>query len=178
MSNFFYELLHLYDSEQYQSFNFTPNTLRIIFLFAWIGIIIALIGSFYSNYYLGSFVKKLILRGADSEETALSLYELGIENQPMLTRSLREGSVLRKTVKAVSPDKARSDISDVSSMAAKYYIEADMHTYAQKRFKVEGNGIISLIISIIAITIVLLILLIFGPWILGIADGLLAAMTL
>ena len=63
-------------------------------------------------------------------------------------------------------------------MAAKYYIEADMHTYAQKRFKVEGNGIISLIISIIAITIVLLILLIFGPWILGIADGLLAALTL
>ena len=178
MSDFFYELLHLYDSEQYQSFNFSPNTLRIVFIFAWVGIIIALIGSFYSNYYLGSFVKKLISHGADSPENALSLYELNIENQPLLTRSLREGSVLRRAVKSVAPDKDNINMGDVSSMAEKYYIDADMQEYAQKRFKVEGNGILPLIISIVGITVVLVLLLVFGPWILGIADGLLAALVL
>lgn len=174
MSEFFYELLHLYDYQEYQSFNFSPNTLRVVCIFAWIGIIIALIGSFYSNYYLGSFVKKLIESGADSSENAKSLSELGIENRPLLARSLREGSVLRKTVLVAEVDKNAIDLSDKNSMAEKYYIPTEAQPTAEKRFRVRGNGVVSLILSIFLITLILLLLLIFGPWLLGIADGLLA----
>lgn len=176
MSEFFYNLLHLYDSETYQTFTFTPNTLRIIFIFAWIGIIMALIGSFYSNYYLGSFVDKLIGAGASSPESAKSLSELGIENRPMLARSLREGSVLRKTIQVAEFDKTNISIGDRASMAEKYYIPEDKQVTAQKRFRTKGNGVISLVISVIVITAVLLLALIFGPWLFGIADGMLAAM--
>ena len=174
MSEFFYELLHLYDYQDYQSFSFSPNTLRMVCFFAWIGIIFALIGSFYSNFYLGSFVKKLIEAGADSSENAKSLTELGIEHSPMLTRSLREGSVLRRTVLVAEFDNNAIDLSDKNSMAEKYYIPKENQNMAEKRFRVRGNGIISLILSIILITIILLLLLIYGPWLLGIADGLLA----
>ena len=174
MYDFFYELTHLYDNVEYQSFNFSPNTLRIIILFGWIGMILALIGSFYSNFYLGSFVKRLIDAGADSPENAKTLYEIGIENKPLLERSLREGSVLRKTVCVANIDNNGINMSDVNSAAEKYYIPAEAQDMAKRRFKVKGNGVVSLIISIIAISIILLLLLIFGPWILGIADGLLS----
>lgn len=173
MYEFFYELLHLYDYTEYQSFSFSPNTLRIVFIFAWIGMICAIIGSFYSNFYLGSFVKKLIDAGADSPENARSLYDLGIENKAMLERSLREGSVLRKTVCVAEIDTNGINMADKNSTAQKYYIPQESQERATKRFNVKGNGIISLIISILALTVILILLLIFGPWILGIADGLL-----
>lgn len=174
MYEFFYELTHLYDNAEYQSFNFSPNTLRIVFIFAWIGMICALIGSFYSNYCLGTFVQKLIHQGADSPENAKTLYELGIENRPLLVRSLREGSVLRKTVQVTEIDTNAINMSDKNSAAQRYYIPAEKQELAKKRYKVKGNGITSLILSIIVITLILMVLLIFGPWILGIADGLLA----
>ena len=176
MSEFFYNLLHLYDSETYQTFEFTPNTLRIIFIFAWIGIIMALVGSFYSNFYLGSFVNKLVDKNADSPENAKSLADLGIENKPMLSRSLREGSVLRKTVQVAEFDSSKADIGDKNSTAEKYYIPKDKQIMAQKRFRTKGNGVMSLVISVIVITAVLMLALIFGPWLFGIADGMLAAM--
>ena len=146
----------------------------MVCFFAWIGIIFALIGSVYSNFYLGSFVKTLIEAGADSSENAKSLTELGIEHSPMLTRSLREGSVLRRTVLLAEFDNNAIDLSDKNSMAEKDYIPKENQDMAEKRFRVRGNGIISLILSIILITIILLLLLIYGPWLLGIADGLLA----
>ena len=176
MSEFFYNLLHLYDSETYQTFEFTPNTLRIIFIFAWIGIIMALIGSFYSNHYLGGFVEKLVRAGADSPENAKSLAQLKLENKAMLSRSLREGSVLRKYVQVAKIDSSNIDISNKDSMAEKYFIESEKQVIAQKRFRSKGNGIVTLVASAIIITLVLFLALIFGPWLFGIADGMLAAM--
>jgi hypothetical protein len=73
-------------------------------------------------------------------------------------------------------DKTNVSIGDKASMAEKYYIPEDKQVTAQKRFRTKGNGVISLVISVIAITAVLLLALIFGPWLFGIADGMLAAM--
>ena len=177
MSEFIYELLHLYDYQDYQSFEFSPNTFRLVIFFAWIGMIFAIIGSFYSNYYLGRFVNRLIESGADSPENAKSLYELGIDNQPLLERSLREGSVLRRTVLVADIDKDTINMADKNSASNKYYIPTEAQPTAQRRFKTKGNGIVSLVLSIVAITLILLLMLVFGPWLLGIADGLLAALN-
>jgi hypothetical protein len=172
MKDFFYELFHLYDYETYETFSFTQNTLRMVFLFAWAGIILALIGSFYSNHYLGGFVKKLIDAGADSPENAKTLHELDIKLKWPLSHSLREGSVLRKSVKAV---KTSGDDPEKKQAEMSYYIPEDAQITAQKRFRTTGNGVGSLVICIVGSTVALLLLLIYGPWLFGLVDSLIAS---
>ncbi len=179
MADFFYNLFHLYDAEEYQALSFTPNTLRIVFLFIWIGIIAAMIGSFYSNYYLGTFVKKLIDAGASNTESAKTLDELGLSGHFMLKFSLREGSVLRKTVLVANSDNNTDDMTknvknkeNINEL--QFYIPEEAQPKAQNRFRVKGNTIGSLIFSIVIITLILILLLIFGPWLLHFVDNAIA----
>ncbi len=167
------EILNLYEYDSYITFTFSPNTLRIIFIFVWIGIILAMLGSFYSNYYLGSFILKLTEAGADCAENAKTLEELGAGRSFMLTRSLREGSVLRKTV--LTAPAAEVDLSNKQSSMCRYYIPKEKQETAKKRFRVRGNGVVSLLIWIGVITVVLLLLLVYGPWLFGIIDSFLAS---
>lgn len=98
MSEFFSEIYHIYDDTIYQTLNFDPDTLRLVIIFVWIGAVIAFVGSFYANHYLGGFVQRLIGSGANSPESAKTLAQLGINKLSLLAFSLREGSVLRRTV--------------------------------------------------------------------------------
>lgn len=168
MSEFFYNLVHLYDEDQYQALNFTPNTFRIICLFIWIGAIAAMIGSYYSNHYLGTFIDKLIERGADCEGNALTIEGAGCKAGKMLLYSLREGSVLRRFVSVANVGDV-GDFSDISSL--KFYIPDDKRDIVQKRFRTKGNSLRELILSAVLLTVVLLLMLIFGPWLLGFVDG-------
>ena len=181
MKEFFYDILHLYDYDRYEYFEITPNALRMIFLFAWVGIIIALFGSFYSNNYLGRFVKKLIEAGADSSENAKTLRELGIDGTGPIRRSLRDGSVLRRTVEKVEPEQTgegsepKAELSDPDRYADRYYIPKEKQAMAQKRFRVKGNGIGTVFLCVGISTVALLLLLIYGPWLFGILDSFMAS---
>ncbi len=96
----FDEALHFYDRGGYDVLPFGNDTFRIIILFIWIGSVFAMFSSYYNNRYLGGFVEKLILSGADEKQKAKTLSELGLSKKRMLKYSLREGSVLRKCVLA------------------------------------------------------------------------------
>ena len=170
MSEFFYNLLHLYDADEYQALNFTPNNFRIICLFIWIGAIAAMIGSYYSNHYLGTFVDKLIAKGANSEESALTIEGAGCKCEKMLSHSLREGSLLRRFV-SVADTGGNGNNTDILSL--KFYIPDEKREIVQKRFRTKGNGIGELALSAAALTAALALMLIFGPWLLGFVDGIL-----
>lgn len=162
MSEFFYNLLHLYDADQYQSLNFSPNDFRVICIFIWIGAIAAMIGSYYSNHYLGGFVDKLVEAGARTEESALTIEGAGCKATRLLCHSLREGSVLRRNLLATGEGRAED---------LKYYIPEDKVEAVQKRFRTKGNGIGELVLSAILLSVMLMLMLIFGPWLLGFVDG-------
>ena len=119
-------------------------------------------------------MKKLVDSGADSEESARSLSELGVERKWMLARSLREGSVLRRMVKVAVPSEV--DLSVADSTRERYYIPTEDQTTAQKRFRVKGNGVGSLLICIAGLTLALLLFLVYGPWLFGILDSFIASM--
>ena len=190
MSQFFYDVLHLYDNDSYEALAFTPNSMRVMISFIWIGVVIAFIGSYYSNNYLGKFVQKLISSGANSPENALTLEQIGSHKNPIIAFSLREGSVLRKTVLVAQNEKAEESEEEIESEKSKkikksekenvrtlsFYIPEDKQDKAKNRYRTKGNGIISLIISIAFSFIILMLLLIFGPWLLGFVDGILNSM--
>lgn len=198
MFDFFTELWSLYDGETYQVLSFTPDTLRTVFIFLWLGAVIAFIFSYYSNNYLGKFVQKLISVGAKSPESAKTLAELSLANASPLAYSLREESVLRRTVKCVkAAERVRlseqgdncdnmSNVAEVPNISSKkkakeriddlaFYIPEAEQSAAQRRYRVKGNGILALIVSIAASTVILFLLLVFGPWLMQIVDSALSA---
>ena len=170
MSEFFYNLLHLYDADVYQTLNFTPNDFRVICLFIWIGAIAAMIGSYYSNHYLGGFVDRLVEKGANSSENALTIEEAGCKAGRLLCYSLREGSVLRRNLSVAESDSGGTS-TDVSDM--KFYIPDEKREMVLKRFRTKGNGAGELVLSLAVLCILLLLMMIFGPWLLGFVDGIL-----
>lgn len=169
MFDSFDQLWSLYDGVVYDKLPFSPSQLQIVTVFVWIGVVLAFFISFYNNYYLGGFVERLCREGAETEESALTLAEAGYAEKKLLQSSLRDGSVLRRTVQVA---KEAGD-----GGAERYFVPREAQATAQKRYRVRGNGPIALIVGILATSVIAYLFLIFGPWIMQSFDQLLSSFS-
>lgn len=172
----FYDILHLYDEDSYVTLPFTPFTLRLIIIFVWIGAMLACIGSFYSDYYLGGFVRKMIERGAHSPESAVGYESLGYRRISFLLYSLRDESYLRRSVLSADESTKMSKNGNIIKKMAyekSFYIPQDKVEFVKKRFRRSKSAVWMLILVLISIVLLFGVCYIYGPYFMSILDSML-----
>ena len=79
-------------------------TLKWLIWGVWGGFVIGLLLTFYHKAYLGEVVRRLIKKEATSNDSALTLAEIGIKPRRLLTRALKRGGSLRKYISVANPE--------------------------------------------------------------------------
>ena len=117
---------------------YETSTLNLVVTSVFIGIVIASLAMIYDKRYIGNFVRKLLKKEALGEEEAISLKEAGYRKYSPIRFSLREGSNLRKRVKAVGENGEK-----------KYYIPKENADDAEIHYNKKGTNIAILLSSIL-----------------------------
>ncbi len=103
-----------------------------------IGVYIAIIIIFINKKTIGRLVKKLLSASADSEESAVSLKELGLEKKPSLRYALRPSSTLSNIIKRTEDER--------------YYIPEDKSYRAESLYTQKRVTALTLIVPAILLT--------------------------
>lgn len=119
-------------------FSNTDQTLASVIWPAVAGMIIAIIAAYLIKRTVGKFVKKLLSSGADSEETAKSLADLGY-GKSFAVRNAMRGTL--KNIVSVTED-------------GKYYIAPEKSFRAETQYAPDGISVALIVISAILIIIV------------------------
>ncbi len=172
--------------------SFLPMAGVIWAIFA--GFAIAVLLSYYHKTYTGETVRRLLKKEAFSEQSALTLKELGLSSSRLRTLSLEDGKLLRRYVEITGPEEAvtepdkkkRKGIFGFLFPSAKkhsydfdsvrLYIPEEKKYAADARFEQKGT------ISPVALAVILALLFasavavtVFLPDILQIADNFLTS---
>ena len=178
----------------YANLGFDKNTLfslRLLVLGIFVGTIFACIAMAYNNRVLGSAVHKLLDKGANSPETALTYTELGYKSKNFIIRHAFATSItLRRVVKCVEEESFNrdqdKDAEEYNQKRAEnkalppfkkqkylifmdtdhFYIPEDAKDMAESKFKKKGSGILATVLSVLVLTVAFIVLLIFLPMIL------------
>lgn len=136
----------------------TVTTLNIIVWSLFIGFVLAIIITVFNKIVVGRFVRKLIEKEAFSEESALSLSDIGCKNI-YLKFALRKKGTLRHIVYA-----AKGDIkTSVKTEKAKFYIPEKTQKKAESIYGKKDITAKTVILSVIALLIVSMAALYFIP---------------
>ena len=130
------------------------TTLNIIIWSLYIGFMIGIAVTLYNRLILGGLIRKLIDRGAMTEGSALSSAEVGCKN-PLIRFSLREKSTLRRIVH-MSGDTETTRSREPFDKARFYIPDENIHR-AEVIYGNSGTGLVSILLSILAFFIVVLI---------------------
>ena len=103
-----------------------------------IGVYIAIIIIFINKKTIGRLVKKLLSASADSEESAVSLKELGLEKKFSLRYALRPNSTLSNIIKRTEDER--------------YYIPEDKSYRAESLYTQKRVTALTLIVPAILLT--------------------------
>ena len=124
-----------------------PLTLLIWALFG--GFIAGMIMTFYNKMYVGETVRRLLKREALSEDSALTLEELGLKPTKLRTGALKDERLLSKYVaianredavtETVSGGKRKRVKKTYDFAKAKLYIREDKKYQADVRFEQKGK---------------------------------------
>ena len=82
---------------------YKKTDLNIILISIFVGIIVASIAIVYRRYVLGNIVRKIVDKKAFSEDTAITLEEMGFKNV-FVKFALRDSSTFKKTVHRVAEE--------------------------------------------------------------------------
>ena len=131
-------------------FNNISFTLIITLIFG--GIICASIYSYYTKKVLGEFIKRLNDKGITSEESALSVKELGYSTISafFIGLSLGESSSLRRYVKACLSKEERDVLKEEKGIDAKFWLDDETKETALERYNGEGMKLWKLLVGIVA----------------------------
>lgn len=136
----------------------TVTTLNIIVWALFIGFIIAIFATLYNKFVIGRLVHALIEKGANTEDTALSISEAGCNNA-FVRFALRRGTSLRRVVYMVGDTELHDAKYDVS--AALYIPEEKRHraevTYGKSDITPGGVILAVVACAVLAITALILI---------------------
>ena len=156
----------------------------------YIGTIIACIVIFYNRQIVGSAVRRMLDRKIDSKEFAVTLSELGYDKNFLIRSFFRDNYSLKRVVKCVEEEdfyseqnasreeydkkreageklpRFREEIYRVDVEKDHFYIPKDLEIEAVTKFNKKGSTWLSMIIGIVAITIVFFVILFFMPWLL------------
>ncbi len=172
------------DLGQYQHLNLGSGsliTLRNVILGMCGGIIIASIMMAYEKNTLGKFVRKVIKEQCLWPDKAMTLEQLGFDQNYAIKSNLRRNTVLSKVVKCVEREAFQKDVSDmreayiaqtgsekgfvepkfeIDLQNAHFYIPDEEHYAADIRYDNAGSGWRAFLL-VITITIVIAILVCF-----------------
>ena len=96
------------------------QTILVMFM---VGFGVAAIVTYYNKKFLGSLVRSLLEIDATSEESAISLSEIGIKLSPAMKHALRPGTSFSKTVVVTEDGKYYIEPSRVELAKSKYHDE-------------------------------------------------------
>ena len=97
-----------------------------------IGVFLAVLIAYFNKRSIGRLVKKLLAAPADSEESALSLSDMGLDKKSYIKYSLREGSTLSAMVKRTED--------------GRYYIPEELGYRAETTYYPDRSSPLTLII--------------------------------
>ncbi|MBQ8174419.1 MAG: hypothetical protein IJ009_03355 [Clostridia bacterium] len=139
-------------------------TLSQIVFAVMIGCILASAVAVYERRYLGGFVRALIARGAQDEQNALTMADLGYTKGFMLKNTLsRRDSGLRRVLRFVGEE--REDVipeelggsakdklvmrDEIDPQKTRFYVPAELLPRAQTRYDAKGSGIGSFLLIVV-----------------------------
>lgn len=128
-------------------------SLTMIVTSLFIGVIIASFAMLYHQLFLGGIVRRIIEKKAFSEDSALSIEELGYSpKNPFVKLALRKNSTFTKTV------------HQTDTPAPKYYIPEEIRMREEIKYRKEGNSIFGILLTILVFLIVAYISLTVIPY--------------
>ena len=144
-------------------------SLELVIWCIYIGFVVASVMSLYYKRFLGAFVRKLLEEEAFTPDKALTLGELGFENNSIIKSQLKSGGVFSSIVfmqedeiklKGDSAVPVYHDSIDFST--ARFYIPYELRIRAELKFSHKGTHVMGVVIAIILFFILALIATIFG----------------
>lgn len=130
------------------------TTLNIIVWSLYIGFLIGIGVTVYNRCVLGSLIRRLIARQAFTESDALTVAEVGCAN-PMIKFALRGNGTLRRVVYMVGDTPETRKREDFNT--AKFYIPDENVHRAEVVYGNAGTNFISILLSVLAFLIVVMI---------------------
>ena len=129
-------------------------SLELIVWSLFIGIMVAGAIAVYNKRFLGGFVRKLIEEEAFSPEKALTLEELGFENNKLLQREILKGVIFKSIVyekddEVVIQDKSAIPVfhEELDFKNARFYVPYELRHRAELKFDKKGTHIMLMVIS-------------------------------
>ena len=148
----------------YEHFTLTAEgaaTIRNAIVAVCLGVMLACLFAYYQRAVPGGFARALLKNGALSPEAARTPAELGFGKTPFLKRELRDGSFLRRLVRAVEGEGE-----------PRYYIDEADRIAAEVRYDKRGFTLPALLFALLATAALALLLIRLTPAVLSLADGL------
>ena len=190
------------DSGYYANLGFEKSpliSLRMLLLGIFIGAIIACIAMAYNKQVLGGAIRKIIEKGCNSPDKAMTLAELGLEKNAFIRSAVRGNVNLRRFVKCVEEDeyyadertaeeaheqrrkaepslpKYKTEKYMVDPATAHFYIPEELRIRAEIRFEKKGSGFKASIVGIILLCIIFFFLLLAMPLVLDMINDFLGS---
>ena len=133
--------------------DYQRSSLTMILSSLLIGIVIASVAILYRQLFLGSIVRNILQKKALSEDTALTLEELGYNPKNIFYKfAFRNNSTFEKTVHRTKEQPTR------------YYITEKIKDREEIRYRKKGNNLFAIILAVIAFAAVAFISLTIIPW--------------
>lgn len=133
------------------------TNLEVLIWALFIGFVLASFMIFYHKRIIGSFVRALLEKQANSPESALSIYDLGFDNNALIKNALKSDATLRRIVWELDDNmqkredgvvfSARSNRLDINN--AKFYIPDENRIRAELRYSSKGTDVFAIIIAIV-----------------------------
>ncbi len=136
------------------------TTLNIIVWSLFIGFMIGIGVTLYNKFVLGSIVRRLIERGANTEDSAVLAAEIGCAN-PFTRFALRKSGSFRKIVRMKGDSEAER--SNEPFDTARFYIPDETVHRAEVIYGNTGTSVITVLLSILALLVVALLSFIIIP---------------
>lgn len=134
---------------------FNLSGLNLVIWSVYIGFMIASVMYYYQKKVVGGFVRRVMEKGANSPDTAMTLAELGYQNHPAIRRELKKPGPLRKMVWEAEDNylqgengllySAREKALDLN--LGRFYVSEEKRIEAELRYDNKGTDLFTLIIA-------------------------------
>ena len=138
------------------------STLELIIWSVYIGASISVFAIFYTRRILGSVVRRLIENGCHSDESAMTLSEIGSEKNFLAKFSIRHG--ILHSVVSIAP--ARE-----GETAPRYFIDEKKRIRSELRFSGKDTDVFGIIIALVVFFAVAVALNMLIPYLIRLTEG-------
>ena len=159
----------------YDNFDINVNdvSFKLIIWGLYIGIVLGTLGSVIFRHYSGKIIKSLVRSSANSEETAKTLRELGLNKSPFVRGYLKDDSLIRRSVMICDDPYKSAEHGKIKKFwyekflrtpvpmsidfnKAKFYLPEENRIAAELRFKEEKHPVRNFVLSAVILSAVAL----------------------